>query len=696
MICRTLNPIATAALVVIAQTSLQAMAQTPAPAEPASTESGVAAENPAGQLKAVTVTAERRVANIQKTSIAMEAIGGAEIAEQGLSSGADILKDVANVEVQGAARGNVIAMRGIGSDLPPGMGESAVSTNYDGVYNFRAEAASLGFFDLSRVEVLRGPQGTLYGRNAAAGAVNFLTRDPELGKLSGNASLEIGSDKLLRSEVGFNLPVNDMVAIRASGASISRDGHLSDGFNDAKANGGRLKVLLKPSNDFKLIVGAERVNLGGKGAGFIPQDNWNDADKRLTAGVGTGANAGMESIGSQDYAATKLWAQADVNLGFATLTVIPASQKAEGILYRKFDVSRPPGAEESFSADPNPAQQKSLEVRLTSNSAPKDVQWVAGAYYYDMLNQQTCLAFCETAAPDTRDTTTSKAVFGQTTLPLNERTRLVGGLRYTKDNKTTISGASGDWNSTDGKIALEYDVSPAAMAYANLASAYRPGGFNSFSTPPVKFEQEKLRSLELGFKSRWMENTLQFNGALFRYDYKDYQAIDFQLINGAPVANFINVPSQSIQGVEGEVQYLLPGEAGKLRAAATFLDATFGELTVGGVNLKGEVMPHAPRMTIKLGYDYPMSLSDGSSVTLSADLRHTSKQYVSINENANTLQPAYSKVDLSANYRSADDRWGVNFYVKNATNYVAKTANFAGFTMVSAPRTFGAVLSTQF
>jgi iron complex outermembrane receptor protein len=158
MICRTLNPIATAALVVIAQTSLQAMAQTPAPAEPASTESGVAAENPAGQLKAVTVTAERRVANIQKTSIAMEAIGGAEIAEQGLSSGADILKDVANVEVQGAARGNVIAMRGIGSDLPPGMGESAVSTNYDGVYNFRAEAASLGFFDLSRVEVLRGPQ----------------------------------------------------------------------------------------------------------------------------------------------------------------------------------------------------------------------------------------------------------------------------------------------------------------------------------------------------------------------------------------------------------------------------------------------------------------------------------------------------------------------------------------------------------
>ncbi|MCK6435119.1 MAG: Plug domain-containing protein, partial [Aquabacterium sp.] len=101
---------------------------------------------PKGELQTVTVTAERKAKSIQKTSIALEAVSGTDIAEQGLSSGAEILKNVANVEIQGAARGSMIAIRGIGSDLPPGMGESAVSTNYDGIYNFRAEMTTLGLF----------------------------------------------------------------------------------------------------------------------------------------------------------------------------------------------------------------------------------------------------------------------------------------------------------------------------------------------------------------------------------------------------------------------------------------------------------------------------------------------------------------------------------------------------------------------
>ena len=266
-------------------------------------------------------------------------VGGTEIAQQGLSSGSEILKNVSNVEVQGAARGNVIAIRGIGSDLPPGMGESAVSTNYDGVYNFRAEMSTLGFFDLERVEVLRGPQGTLYGRNAAAGAVNYVTRDPVLGKREGNASLEVGSHSLMRGELGFNLPVSDTVALRLSGAAISRDGYLSDGFNDAQAQGARAKLLFKPDSDLRLLLGAEKIHLGGKGPGFIPQANWDDPDTRLTASVNA-TTPGLEKVGYQDYDATKLWAQLDWNLGFANLTVLPAWQDASGIVYRLYDASR--------------------------------------------------------------------------------------------------------------------------------------------------------------------------------------------------------------------------------------------------------------------------------------------------------------------------------------------------------------------
>lgn len=301
---------ATAALFVDSSALAQTTPAAPVPASAAPT----ADKTEAGKLETVVVTAERKSKSIQKTSIALEAVTGSEIAEQGLSSATEILKNISNVEVQGAASGSVIAIRGIGSDLPPGMGESAVSTNYDGVYNFRAEMGTRGFFDLERVEVLRGQQGTLYGRNAAAGAVNYITRDPQLrGGLSGNASVEFGNHSLMRGEFGVNVPLSDVFAMRISGASISRDGYLSDGYNDAQASGVRIKGLWQPGADTRLIAGFERIKLGGKGPGFIPQANWNNADTRLQSSVAQ--TPGLELIGYQEYTATKTSLQFEQNLG---------------------------------------------------------------------------------------------------------------------------------------------------------------------------------------------------------------------------------------------------------------------------------------------------------------------------------------------------------------------------------------------
>ena len=683
---------ATAALFVDSSALAQATPAAPAAAEPAKDKAET------GRLETVVVTAERKSKSIQKTSIAVEAVTGSEIAEQGLSSGADILKNISNVEVQGAARGNVIAIRGIGSDLPPGMGESAVSTNYDGVYNFRAEMGTLGFFDLERVEVLRGPQGTLYGRNAAAGAVNYITRDPELrGGPSGNASLEIGDYSLMRGEFGVNVPVNDKLAIRISGASISRDGYLSDGYNDAQANGVRVKVLFQPATGTRLIAGFERIKLGGKGPGFIPQANWNNADTRLQAAVAP--TPGLEEIGYQDYVATKSTLQLDQDLGFASLTVIPAHQSASGIVYRKFDASRPPGSEEQYNADPEVARQKSVEARLSSKAGSL-IDWVAGVYWYDMLNVQHCLANVSCDSPGTRDTTTSKAVFGQAIAPVAAGLRAVAGLRHTRDQKTALGGSVGDWQSTDGKLGAEFDLSKAAMGYLTYATAYRPGGFNSLPGGSGTFVAEKLKSIELGLKSRWLDDTLQVNGALFRYDYRDYQAVDFAFTASGLVANFRNVPQQTIQGFEIDTRAQI-GTATMLRFAFNYVDAKLGDLLVTNFDnttttLKGLPLPHAPKTSVKFGIEHALAMASGASVTLRADARHTAQQYVSINESADSLQPAYSQLDLSAQYRSADDKWGLNFYVKNATDYVPKVANFAGATIVGAPRTVGAVLTARF
>jgi iron complex outermembrane recepter protein len=700
----TPNPLAVATLVAMAQLAPLAHAQ--AAAEEPSTDGGASTEKKSGKLSNVTVTAERRVANVQKTSIAMQVVSGSEIAEQGLTSGSEILKSATNVEVQGAARGALISMRGVGSDMPPGMGESAVSTNYDSVYSFRAENATLGFFDLERVEVLRGPQGTLYGRNAASGAVNFLTRDPVIGKSGGQASLELGNYSLLRGEVGFNVPVNDMIALRASAASVSRSGYLTDGFNDAKATGARVKVLFKPNSDLRVLAGVERLHLGGKGVGMIPDANWNNRSTRLTAEQNVDSNGikdGAELVGYQDFNGTKLWAQVDANLGFATLTLLPGYQKAEGDVYRKWDASHR-GAE-TWSHDPDPTLQKSMEARLASH-AGSALQWVVGAYYYDMSTVLQCYLGCGTS-PRTEDTTTSKAIFGQVNYSLMPGLRAIVGMRHSEDKKTNLSRPEGEtWRSNDGKLALEYDVSPNAMAYATYATAYRPGGFNTFNTDSPRFDAEHLGSFELGLKSRLLDNTLQVNAALFQMNYRNYQAID-NYLNPAPttsndffLSTVLNVPKQTIRGLEAEAQYLLPS-GGKLRGSLTWLDAKLGNLRLHDYgsavefSMAGKPLPHAPSATLKLGAEQPFQVG-GGAITLRGDVRYTDKQYVSITENAATLQEAYTQLDVSAQYRPDSDKWGVNVYVKNLSNYVPKTGEFFGYSTVGAPRTVGVVLTAKF
>jgi iron complex outermembrane receptor protein len=689
-----LTPLAAALACILSAQPAAAQSTTETEANQATTQ------QPARQgLQTVVVTAERQVQSLQKTSISIVAIDSSEIAQQGLTNAADALKNITNVEVQGAARGSVVAMRGLGSDLPPGMGESAVSTNFDGIYNFRAEGNTAGLFDLDRIEVLRGPQGTLYGRSASGGVVNFLTRNPEVGnsggKLKGNVSLELGTYGLVRTEGGVNVPVNDMLALRVSGTSTDRKGYLSDGYNDDVSSAGRVKLLFQPVKGVSLLAAHERVRLNGKGVGFIPQANWENEDTRLQAA--TGANT---DVGYQRYLQTKTWLELNADLGFGVLTVLPAWQRADGELYRKFDASRPAGSEEQSNRDPNGARQDSLEVRLASG-AGAPIKWVLGYYGYKMSNSTYCLVSCDGSSPNPNATSTrSKSAFAQTTVPLAAGLRGIVGVRSTKDEKTVSSLSGTDprdtWKSTDGKLGLEYDLAPAVMAYATYASAYRPGGFNALpgAVGNLRFESEKMRSAELGVKSRLLDNTLQVNAALFNMDYKNYQIVDFAPPDYAKISN---VPEQKVRGFELDSRMLL-GDYGMLRASVALLDAKLGSFVPYGTttNLQGQQMPHAPRRAFKLGYEYPIDFADGASLTLRADARRSSEQYVSATENVFTLQEADSQGDLSAVYKSADDKWSLTVYVKNVGNYIAKTGNFGGYDLVSAPRTAGVIVNTSF
>jgi len=231
-------------------------------------------------LEEITVTAEKRETSLQKTAIALSAMTGEEIENAAAVSVQDLLRDIPNLEIQVSGRGFQFAIRGIGTDLPPNVGESSVSTNFDGVYNSRSEAGVLGYFDLDRVEVLRGPQGMLYGRNATAGVINVVMKEPT-DEFEGYASIGAGNYRMMRVEGAVNAPLSDAVSLRISFANINRDGYLSNGMNDAKAGSIRSKLRYQPNDNFKMILTHQYIKFGGMSWGSVDKESFDSGRDKL-------------------------------------------------------------------------------------------------------------------------------------------------------------------------------------------------------------------------------------------------------------------------------------------------------------------------------------------------------------------------------------------------------------------------------
>lgn len=207
-------------------------------------------------LEEITVTAEKRETTLQKTPTAITAITGDTVIEESVFSIMDLMKNIPNITPLPSGGGNNIhiAIRGIGSDLP--MGESGVSTNFDGSANNNSALGYFGYVDLDRVEVLRGPQGTLYGRNATTGVVNVVTKNPNIEKIEGYVALEYGTYNLLREEGAINFPISDKFASRVAFSNINREGWMVYGSADSVGTVVRGKIGYYPSDDVSVVFSA--------------------------------------------------------------------------------------------------------------------------------------------------------------------------------------------------------------------------------------------------------------------------------------------------------------------------------------------------------------------------------------------------------------------------------------------------------
>ncbi len=409
-------------------------------------------------LEEIIVTAQRRSENLQRAAVAVSVVQGSDLVAAGITQ-PDRLGELAPaLTIQPSSTGNLIFMRGVGNFTLTPNSDPAIAFNYDGVYLGRPTSTNGLFYDLDRIEVLKGPQGTLYGRNATGGAINVIPTQPKLGELSGYATASYGNYDAVVAEGAVNVPLGDNGALRASASTSRHDGYLSDGTSDDKTTSLRLQMKAALTPALTVRVAGDYSHVGGVGAGVSYVSNYlfNPATGAyLTFKPTTGLDEGVYTPAAQAYrsnifvpvAGRRLDAispypfqsnnfyganaQIDYDTGAGTLTIIPAWRYGS-LNYLAEAASFPYRNREKD-------EQFSIEARFTGERIGIFDYIVGGYFYDDSINARVALnlSAAENFLVQKYDNR-SFAPFGRLTAHVSDRLRLVGGLRYSKDIKSFV------------------------------------------------------------------------------------------------------------------------------------------------------------------------------------------------------------------------------------------------------------------
>lgn len=534
-------------------------------AEPSSADPS----NPTSSTEII-VTAQRREENLQHVALAVDAVGGQALIDAGVHDIAGLSNLVPSLVVQPATGSSVgFYLRGIGALVGNAFTENPVAFNFNQAYIARPASLQGTLYDLQRVEVLKGPQGTLYGRNATGGAINVIPNRPVFGKRGLKGTIEVGNYNLIRTEAAVNLPLGENFAVRVAGMAVSRDGYLSDGYDDDVGQAMRGSLAFK-SGILSAVLVADYYHQGGKGTGSVvvpsplipnapnPSARIGAADPIADAAILAAVQAsalapiaktngplpGIIRPRQDGYFNNNFWgisANINFDLDFATLSLVPAyrNSKPNYLTYNGGYYGRVT----------EKADQYSLEARLASNG-DGPFQYVIGGYYFNegllagnQFVQGSVLNTDFVSDLDTR----SVAAFGQATYELFSGFRLLAGARYTHERKTNVTGlrqtgffagnpvdpfnntvprvqVGGEqtFNKVTYKAGIEWDVTPSNLIYANVATGFKSGGF-FVATLDNTFRPETITAYTLGSKNRFLDNRLTLNVEAFYWKYKDQQ-----------------------------------------------------------------------------------------------------------------------------------------------------------------------------
>ena len=707
----------------------------------------------AAVIEEVVVTAQKREQNVQDVGIAISAITGEQMRELGYTNAQQVTAlapGVHTVQPNGEAN-YAIAMRGVAANDFTTNVESPVAIYLDEVYISQMSGSGFMLFDMERVELLRGPQGTLYGRNATGGLAHFVTVKPSQ-EVDGYGQLTFGSYDQVKFEGAVGGGLGETISARISVASHNNNGYVKNRLLDKRLNNandwaGRIQVLFEPTETFDLLLNYRQsqqdISTGffehvtASVTGRLTPNEVNEVlgyiDNDGDVYAGDYDRDGHNDLETEGFTGTVNW-----DFGNVTLTSVTDYSTVERDYIEDSDASPAPVFNFFLTTD---AEQFSQEVRL--HGATDAMDWVAGFYYLDLSVKDSNGAETEPFIDPAGDTpavsgldnpyetnTESWSIFGQLERRLSDRLTGILGARWIRDEKdhmytvnvvdfipgtvqrngnpnilAELASYSGEREDDEFsvRLAMNYDMSEDVMIYGSWNRGVKGGGYNSpvfplnpplgYDDATMSYDPEQLDAFEVGFKSRLADGLAILNGAAYYYDYKDYQA--FQIIGLDTITTNANADSH---GFELELQ----------ATPTSGLDLIFGvayndiEVSLGDGPKTTSVQSPKWNLNGLVRYQWPFA---GGALAVQMDALYRSRHFFSLTGLETVEEDGYTIANASVTYTSPNGGFTVSGFVHNLGNvqHLVQTFDLSGpdvFGMVeqyyNRPRWWGISLAMNF
>jgi len=673
----SLNPLAEAAALALLGLASAAHAQSAAPTPPA--------EQPAPQaLETVTVTSQGRAQALQEVPISVKTFSAKQIEKTGITSTQDFINLTPNVAFDQSFTfsNSFVTIRGV-SQL--NNADSPVAVVIDGVPQNNQKQLKMNLFDVQRIEVMKGPQGALFGRNAIGGAITIETKQPT-NTLEGFGGIEAGNGGAVSASAGVSGPIVDnKILYRIAGESQRFGGLISNTFLNEKVdkvqhdNSLRAKILAFPSDDLQLDF---RVSAND----FVGGATW---DSVVASGDANDIVSPRSNILGRTEGHTYDFSfKAQYRTDAGTLSAITAYTDLVEKYRGDLDFSNPsdkPGGFLGFGFQAGQGQDLgvkmlSQELRFTS-ADDKPFRWIAGGLVLNTRRDLETRAFVDTNSDraqyddlspghnllQRKEHNNNKAysLFGQVEQDLSTATTLAAGLRYDRDERNQTDVVNGGdraaaFNSVQPKLTLTQHLTSNVIAYGTYSTGFRSGGFNA---PGLSdFKSEKLSNFEVGLKSTLLDKRLFLNASAYYADSKDFQYFFVNAATGAQLIN--NIDRVHIKGVDIDFQYL-PLAGLQLDGGVGTTDSRIVE-NAAQPDTVGHYTPKASPFKINLGVQYTATVGPNMSGYARFDVEHRSKRYWQI-DNAD-VQNAMTLLNLRFGLSEAKDKWSTYLFVKNLTD----------------------------